>query len=375
MIWIIICYVLLVGYIFLIAFYYRHWLAVTEFSGLSKDPSTFISIIIPARNEAENIQRCLDSLFIQNYPSAKFEIIVVDDHSSDQTSVIVKRYDGVTLLELKDMIDPGFQGSTFKKLGIETAISQARGNLIITTDADCVLPPYWLGTIENYYRQQKPALVAGPVRMVPGGSFLSIFQAIDFAILQGITAASMQARFHPMGNGANLAYEKSVFLDLGGYRGDELASGDDMLLIQKVATRYPARVTYLKSKSAIVDTRPEPDWSHFFSQRIRWAGKTGRYKDPKLIWVWLGVYLLNLSLVIAFIYACFNPFYFTYLILLLLLKTGIEWKFVKELLRFFDLQRLLKWFLPSQPVHIIYIVITGFLSRVSGTTWKGRHIK
>jgi hypothetical protein len=91
------------------------------------------------------------------------------------------------------MIDPGFQGSTFKKLGIETAISQARGNLIITTDADCVLPPYWLSTMENYYRQQKPALVAGPVRMVPGGSFLSIFQALDFALLQGITAASMQA--------------------------------------------------------------------------------------------------------------------------------------------------------------------------------------
>ena len=126
-----------------------------------------------------------------------------------------------------------------------------------------------------------------------------------------------------------------------------------MLLIQKVANRYPARVVYLKSKSAIVDTKPEPDWSHFFpTNQVGW--KKRAYKDPKLIWVWLGVYLLNLSLVIAFIYACFNPFYFTYLILLLLLKTGIEWKFVKELLRFFDLQRLLKWFLPRSR-YILYI--------------------
>ena len=377
MIWIIICYALLVGYIFLIAFYYEHWIAVTEFVALTRNPSTFISVIIPARNEAINIQNCLDDLLNQNYPSPQYEIIVVDDHSTDETAAIVVRYDQsrVKLIALKQWIEDSGQSAAYKKLAIETAIAQATGDLIITTDADCRFDPAWLRTMEAYYRTSGSRLVAGPVRMTPSSSFLSKFQALDFAILQGITAASMHARFHPMGNGANLAYDKAAFLETGGFRGDQLASGDDMLLIKKIATKYPSRLTYLKSKLAIVDTKPEPNWSNFFSQRIRWAGKTGRYNDARLVAVWMCVYLLNFFLTIAFVYACFKPFYFTYFILLLLLKTGIEWKFVKEVLRFFDLEKLLKWFLPSQPLHIIYIVITGILSRVGGVTWKGRRIK
>src|SRR5262245_11097838 len=151
MIWIIICYILLVGYIFLIAFYYRHWLAVSEFTSMSRNPSTFISIIIPARNEAANIQNCLDGLLNQNYPLFKFEIIVVDDHSIDETAAIVKRYDqgNVKLIELKDWIEDSKQGPAFKKLAIETAIAQSRGELIVTTDADCRFDPAWLTTMES----------------------------------------------------------------------------------------------------------------------------------------------------------------------------------------------------------------------------------
>jgi len=375
MTWIVISYILLVGYIFLIDFYYRHWRAASR-NKLKADASPKkISLVIAARNEASKISQSLDSALAQHYPSGSFDIVVVDDHSTDETSAIVKRYQqqGVRLIEMNKVGGDGAAPLSFKKKALSAGVAAATGEWILTTDADCVAGPDWLKAIAA----AQPAdlvFIAAPVRMKPGKSFLSIFQSIDFAILQGITAASINAKFHPMCNGANMAYQKKVFEEVGGYAGDQLVSGDDMLLLHKIAKQYPDRIGYLFSADAIVDTQPEPDWRSFFSQRLRWASKTGRYNDSRLSVIWLGVYALNFFIALVFVYACFRPFYFQYFILLLLLKTGIEWKFVKRVLRFYQLSHLMKWFFPAQLLHIFYIVITGILSRFAGYQWKGRKI-
>ena len=377
MIWIVISYALLLGYIFLIAFYNRYWLATPVFEVRDDVPSTLLTIIIPARNEALRIEKCLHSLLAQDYPSSLLEIIVVDDHSKDDTAAIVRRYEskGVKLLSMQETSGLLSQNKAYKKMALTAGVQAAKGDLVITTDADCDSGSNWIRCIESFYKQTGSVFIAGPVRMKPGKSFLSIFQSIDFAILQGITAASLQARFHPMCNGANMAYERKVFFEVGGYEDDKLVSGDDMLLLHKIADRYPDRIAFLKSPKAMVNTQPAQDWGSFFSQRIRWASKTGRYGDAALTWVWAGVYALNLFFVITFAYACVQPFYFSYFLLLLLLKTAIEWKFTRTILRFYELDDLMKWFLPAQPIHIIYIVITGLLSRGSGYTWKDRRVK
>ena len=139
---------------------------------------------------------------------------------------------------------------------METAIGLAKGNLIVTTDADCIVQPEWLQTIASYYEEFGPVFIAAPVvytNPLHGDSFfkklLKIFQSLDFITLQGITGASVYKKFHNMCNGANLAYEKKVFNEVGGFEGiDQIASGDDMLLMHKIQKIYPGRIQYLKSR-------------------------------------------------------------------------------------------------------------------------------
>src|SRR3989337_2831198 len=182
-----------------------------------------------------------------------------------------------------------------KKLAIEKGIDVAAGELIITTDADCVFTPDWLSYIASYYIATGAKFIAAPVRIRTRYSFLSIFQSLDFLTLQGITGASVYKRFHTMCNGANLAYAKAVFYEVNGFNGiDTIASGDDMLLMYKIYKLYPERVFYLKNRQVVVTTNPVTTWKDFFNQRIRWASKATHYDDKKIFWILLLVYCINL---------------------------------------------------------------------------------
>ncbi len=113
--------------------------------------------------------------------------------------------------------------------------------------------------------------------------------------LQGITAASVNKGFHSMCNGANLAYKKSMFQQVKGFAGiDNIASGDDMLLMHKIYKQDAAGVKFLLSQQVIVQTEAMKDWKSFFNQRIRWASKADSYQDKRIFWVLALVYCLNL---------------------------------------------------------------------------------
>src|SRR5690606_27029427 len=162
------------------------------------------------------------------------------------------------------------------------------------------------------------------------------FQSLDFLMLQGITGASVHKRFHSMCNGANMAYEKKAFYEVGGFTGiDALASGDDMLLMHKIYRRYPDRVFFLKSPGAIVTTRAADSWRDFFNQRIRLASKAGSYQDKRIFFVLLGVYLVNILLFILLIAGLFNPFWLLCLLILIIIKCLLEFSFIRTLARFF----------------------------------------
>jgi cellulose synthase/poly-beta-1,6-N-acetylglucosamine synthase-like glycosyltransferase len=182
-----------------------------------------------------------------------------------------------------------------------------------------------------------------------------------------------------MCNGANLAYEKTAFYEVQGFAGiDAIASGDDMLLMHKIFTRFPNRVMFLKSKNAIVKTAPLKTLSQFLSQRIRWASKADRYQDKKTFPVLLLVYLFNLSLLVLPVIAFFlqNTFMIIFYWLLLLFgKTIIELFFLFPVAFFFEKRKLLWWFPLMQPFHIFYTVIAGFLGKFSTYEWKGRKVK
>jgi biofilm PGA synthesis N-glycosyltransferase PgaC len=337
-------------------------------------PQKKVSVIIPARNEEKNIQTLLYSLQHQNYPPELTEIIVIDDHSTDRTATIVKSFPEIVLLELRDQ-----SINSYKKKAIETGIGKSVGELIITTDADCVTVPGWLKTMVSFKEKNNSVFIAAPVAFSDApddNKLLHYFQVLDFLVLQGITGASVSRKAMSMCNGANLAYEKKVFLEVNGFSGiDHIASGDDMLLMYKISVQYPGKIHYLKSKEAIVYTASAKTWKDFFNQRVRWASKANKYDDKRIFPVLLLVYLFNLSFLVLLIAGFANYRYWIYLLCLWVAKTIIEFPFVYSVAAFFNRQSLMKYFIFFQPLHILYIIITGWLGQFGSYEWKGRKVK
>ena len=358
-----------------------------RFSISDFQPATKISIIIAARNEEQNLKNCLDSIINQSYPKHLFEIIVVDDHSTDTTAAIILSYQlqNVKLIFLKDFVAPAAINS-YKKKAIEIAIQQSTGELIVTTDADCFVPQNWLQTIAAFYQEKKTEFIVMPVAIDCSFRFIEMFQAVDFMALQGITGASVYKKMHSMCNGANLAYTKKAFDEVGGFTGiDNIASGDDMLLMHKIYKQYPDKVMFLKSKDAIVHTAPVHSVKEFFNQRIRWASKADKYDDKRIFAVLLLVYIVNVMLLALPVAALFSNIQFSTFnfqrstcgvwLLLLLLKTLVELIFLYPVASFFGKQKLLWLFPVMQPFHILYTVIAGWLGKFGSYSWKERKVK
>lgn len=385
---IVITIFLFVIYAGLIMYYRQSWTEIPMVNGqFSKgnSPFTVISVIIPARNEEENIGNCLDSIINQSYAGNLFEVIVIDDFSTDRTAAIINSYadKNVSLISLKNFAKEG-ELNSYKKKAIEIAISKAKGELIVTTDADCIVQTKWLATIASFYEKYNPVFIAAPVVYSfpsPAGEglgmrFLKIFQSLDFMTLQGITGASVYKKFHSMCNGANLAYEKKAFNEVGGFTGiDNIASGDDMLLMHKIFNRYPGKVMFLKSPDAIVQTKPAGTLKEFFNQRIRWASKADKYSDKKITGVLLLVYLFNIWILLLGILSVFYPLLLVWFIGVLIAKTVVELSFLFPVAVFFKKQKLLWWFPVAQLFHILYTVIAGWLGKFGSYQWKERKVK
>lgn len=373
-------YLLLIGY-------YRHgWRSIPVYRAGSRKLHTSITVIIPARNEAANIQYCLDSVCDQTYPKHLYEILVVDDHSTDSTAKIVRNHSGqhIRLISLQDFVNDNI--NSYKKKAIAVAVEQATGELIVTTDADCVTPENWLQTIAAFYEDKQAQFIAAPVAINCSNRFIEFFQALDFMTLQGITGASVHKKIHSMCNGANLAFTKKAFDEVNGYAGiDHIASGDDMLLMYKIFQRFPERVLFLKSKDATVQTAPVASVKAFFNQRIRWASKADKYEDKRIFAVLLLVYMTNLLLLLLPVVAIFYAekfFIFHYQLsiiqiwlLLIIIKTYIELVFLYPVAKFFGKQNMLWLFPLFQPFHIIYTVIAGWLGKFGSYYWKERQVK
>ena len=374
---VIVALILFVAYAFLIRFYKKGWEECPTFhSSESYQPSKKVSVLIPARNEEKNIRTCLSSLQKQIYPTHLLEVLVIDDHSEDKTAELVRSFpmSNIHLIDLSEFVDG--QLNAYKKKAIAVGISQSTGDWIVTTDADCTAGPEWIKEMMAYQEMKSAEFIAAPVKLSPRENFLEVFQTLDFLTLQGITAAAIQRNLHSMCNGANLGYSKQSFLEVKGFENiDDLASGDDMLLMQKIKEKFPEKIAYLKSEAAIVTTHPAQTWRRFWNQRIRWSSKADKYQDKKIFRILLMVYFFNLSLLVLFLMTPWNFNAFLVAMLLLLCKTVIEFPFVNTVARFFGQGRLMYYFIFLQPFHIVYVVIAGFLGKFGKYEWKGRKVK
>lgn len=379
MIWVYVTGALLLCYTLLIFLYYR-WF--TKLKPYTARPATQsgkkFSIIIPARNEASHIAGCVESIMANDYPDDLFEVIVVDDFSTDSTAAIVThlkaKYGNLQLVRLAHWLSSPI--NSYKKKAIETGIAQSNFEWIITTDADCLVPQDWLKLFDSYLADNHMKLVAAPVMFTHDGSAVQTFQCLDFLSLQGITAASVSAGFHSMCNGANLCYEKEAFHAVKGFAGvDNIASGDDMLLMYKIQQAYNSSTGYLFSPEAIVETAPMPDWKSFFNQRIRWASKAGSYKDKRIFYVLLLVYFTNFGILSLLPLGIADISALIWCVGLMIVKAIIEWPFMIRVARFYRMEKIMPLFPLYQPLHITYTVIAGWLGKFGSYQWKGRTVK
>lgn len=368
---------LALAYCFILYSYLKYWRALGEYlPAPSALPTTSVTVLIPARNEADNIQECLASIFKQDFPADLLEVIVIDDHSEDQTAALA-RAAGARVLSLAEFINSQ-QEQSFKKLAIEIGIQHASGKLIVTTDADCIVPKQWLHLIVTFYQEKRARFIAAPVNFHNESNALERFQSLDFMGMMLITGAGIHSQFMRMCNGANLAYPKAIFEKVNGFEGvDHLASGDDMFLMQKVAKRYPNDVYFLKNSAATVKTKAKPDWNSFLQQRIRWGTKSSSYQEIQVTAVLALVFFLCcnlfLSLLLTLIWdvRIFGLFLFQ-----LSLKIVADFFLLRTAARYFGRTDLMHSFWSAQWYHILYIVVVGTLSNLRKTyIWKGRRVR
>lgn len=369
-----ICIGFLALYVLLMLVYSMGWLSQKEFRANEFFvPEIKISVVVAARNEAENIQRCISSILAQNYPAHLLELIIVDDHSEDDTAEIVLQSDRVKMIALKDFVAAGEQVVSFKKKALETGIRASSGQLIVTTDADCWMEKNWLRNIAAFHEKTAAKMIVAPVQFSSAYTFLKLFQSLDFMTMQGITQATIQLRLGIMCNGANLIFERTAFDAVNGYDGvSQIISGDDYLLLMKIKQEYPKGIQYLKSKEAVVYTKAQETWSAFLQQRIRWASKSGKYKDHLMNGVLLLVYTLNVSIFFFGIAAIISPALCSPFLIILAIKILSEMIFLLPVAHFYRNKTELIFFPFLQPFHIFYIIVAGFLSRMGKFEWKTR---
>lgn len=360
--------VILGFYALLMRFYHRQWKRLKSFQP-TELPTVGISVVVAARNEEKTLPLLLYDLQQQDYPQQLFEVIIVDDFSTDNTAAL-----GANLGTAFRMIQPACPPEkSSKKMAIAAGVAAAQNELILVTDADCRVGKSWVSAHAAFYQQTGASFVAAPVGYTYRSSLLQVLQTLDFITLQGITAASVSANVGMMCNGANLAYTKKAFEAVNGFENiDNIPTGDDMLLMQKIWKREPGKIAYLKSKEAIVSTAAVQTWREFIMQRRRWASKTLVYEDKRLIAVLGFVLLLNLVPFALLMAGFFAPATFLYLFFYLLLKGVIEWPFVASVARFYSEQKLMRYFLLLQPLHVVYTVFVGISSQFGTYTWKGR---
>jgi cellulose synthase/poly-beta-1,6-N-acetylglucosamine synthase-like glycosyltransferase len=257
-------------YVLVVAYLIKGWAALKRPDIQGASFSTKVTILIAARNEAQRIHFTIDDIIAQDYPKHLTEVIIVDDHSTDNTADIIKSYasQGIRLLQLNE--DKPL--NSYKKKAIAEAISLSQGELMVATDADCRMGAKWLSSVVGYYETHSPVMISSPVTYFEETSLFERMQTLEFSYLIGIGAAFIGNGRASTCNGANLAYRKDVFYEVGGFKGiDDLASGDDELLLQKVAETYPSRIGFLKEHEAVVYTHAKHTLQEFLQQRRIYA--------------------------------------------------------------------------------------------------------
>ncbi len=355
--------IIILPYIYLLLKVYRGLLSIRpdgpyDFAGI------FASVIIACRDEENNLPVLLHDLSLQEYDPELFEVIVIDDKSSDKTFEIASGFNG--LRNLKVLKNTG----TGKKRAIRTGILASGASLIITTDADCRLGRGWLSTITSFYAKNNPEMIICPVKLESKSGFFQRFQELEYLSLQGVTAGTAGEGNPVMCNGANLAFTKEVYIKNSGNLHDEMPSGDDVFLLHSIKRDTANKIMWLESMEAIVTTRLQNKAGSYIRQRVRWISKAGAYKDTftRLLAIVTFVTILFQWFLLAA--GFFDPVFLPVLLAAFLLKSLPDFLILFNTASRYGRKRLLNIFLPAQIIYPAYVLSVFFFYLIDWKTSK-----
>jgi poly-beta-1,6-N-acetyl-D-glucosamine synthase len=326
---------------------------------------TTITVICPFRDEEHNLPSFIKDLSNQDYPSELTEIILVDDHSGDNSLEIAKQMSNDRAnMQVIESDKPG------KKQSLNTALNAASGELIITGDADCRVRQGWLSSIEELYVSESPDLILGPVTLSESGSLLHRAQLLEFLSIQAVAEGSYYTGHPVMASGANLAFSRKLSKNYIDYIRPEIPSGDDMFMLQH-ALKNSMKISYNNNPDGVVSTREESTLSGFLRQRARWAGKFFSYTGFSTIAGGIITFSASLAIVACLALSLFNQQLFAVALLMYLVKGVADILILFTYLYIKKQLVLLKWFIAVEIFYPFYVLTVILLALAGSRRWKG----
>ena len=367
----IIIYAILLVYVLLLIGFFIGWIRIPPYHPVSVDLLPKISLLIACRNEEKNLHELFTALRAQDFPPEQWEVIWIDDHSIDHTRKLVEEF-GQNRYHSVGIKLPDTQSG--KKEALRFGLSHAKGELIVLTDADCLPCPTWLSTLASFYHTSGADLMLGPVQLNPATSPWQQMVKLEFMSLMASSAGATGMGSPIMAHGPNMAIPANLYRTYKDQMDERFASGDDVFLLQAMK-RDGKKISFIKSREAMVESSPPKGIRGFVKQRQRWASKAKGYHDPMMIITTLLVFFVALSLMVTLVAGITDLLPWRHLWILLLIKTAAELPLMISALRFYQFREGIGWFFAFQPIYFLYVFCVG-LASMSGTySWKGRRVK
>lgn len=348
-----------------------HWLSLKPYQGKPTNKHASFTILIPFRNEENHLEKCLKSVFEQNYPAKNIEIIAINDHSTDQSVAVAENC--------------GIQNSCFrvihldnkigKKEALEKGISQAKYPWVITLDADCEVGQNWLKKINQYIQNTNKEYLVLPVVFHREKTLFDRLQSLDFLSLVASSAACIQGKKPLMSNGANTVFSKELFAKANGFEGNKhISSGDDVFLLHKIQKLKNDAIGYLHHQEVIAYTLPVKSLRQFIQQRVRWGSKMSAYQSVYSKAIAGIIMTVNIMLLVTFVLAIGHYISWKNWIFLFLTKAFFDLLFVGLSTPFYGKEKL-RFLGPILVIlYPIYIFVISLLGMVYRPKWKERKI-
>jgi cellulose synthase/poly-beta-1,6-N-acetylglucosamine synthase-like glycosyltransferase len=341
------------------------WKSIPESDKSEVEEVVGITVLIPFRNERQNLDNILMSLQNQDYPKDHFEVLFINDHSEDGSREFLDTAINQSQFRVVDLP----VGVIGKKSATTMGVELAKYSSIVCSDGDCRLGPNWLKSYAGAFRDETVRMVVGPVRM-GGLDLFSKIQSMEFAAMIAFGGVLIYRGLMGTCNGANMGFRKAAFQEVNGYVGNhDIPTGDDEFLLQKIHTRFKGGIKFIKSREVVVDTYPKSTLKAFVSQRIRWTSKWRFHQSLRFKMLGVLTFFDFMSAIALLILLLWFPIYS---IGLLLLRWCAEWFFLYGVCRFLDIELRVDRLMLLAFIYPFYAVFLGLASIFGHYSWKGR---